>query len=357
MPPMPKKLPLLAPLLTVLLAPPSAQASVMRNAQSETVVLEQPSDFTLPARTQWQGGALRLKAGQSSAVLSGKLTGLRPFDEVIASWNVIGGSVTLEVRPAGSPRYFSYGTWSSKQRSSVNGQAAGGVKLLTDTLQLGQPVTALEYRLTLRGGAALKLLAFNTSRRSQRLNALGTAGNPARWGKVLDVPQRSQMIYPQGGEVWCSPTSTSMILAYYGINHSVPDTANAVYDAAYRGTGNWAFNVAYAGAQGLRGVATRLGSLAEAEDYIAAGVPLGVSLGWKRGELPGAPISYSDGHLMVLVGFDKQGNPVLNDPAAPSNAGVRRTYPRATFERLWLSHSGGLSYLISRSGDPLPAVH
>lgn len=49
---------------------------------------------------------------------------------------------------------------------------------------------------------------------------------------------------------------------------------------------------------------------------------------------------------MVLVGFDKAGNPVLNDPAAPSNDTVRRTYPRAAFEKLWLTHSGGLSYVI-----------
>ncbi len=57
---------------------------------------------------------------------------------------------------------------------------------------------------------------------------------------------------------------------------------------------------------------------------------------------------------MVLVGFDAQGNPVLNDPAAPTDAGVRRSYSRAAFERLWLSHSGGLAYLISKPAQALP---
>ncbi len=44
---------------------------------------------------------------------------------------------------------------------------------------------------------------------------------PAR-GVVLDVPRYSQMMhrgdYPEyggGGEAWCSPTSTSMVLGYY----------------------------------------------------------------------------------------------------------------------------------------------
>jgi hypothetical protein len=77
-------------------------------------------------------------------------------------------------------------------------------------------------------------------------------------------------------------------------------------------------------------------------------------LGWKVGELSGAPIPSSEGHLMVLVGFDAKGNPVMNDPAAPTDAGVRRTYPRAAFEKLWLTHSGGLSYVIAPQGAALP---
>ena len=162
------------------------------------------------------------------------------------------------------------------------------------------------------------------------------------------------MLYKGGGEVWCSPTSTSMILAYHGVNLSVPEAASATYDAAYDGTGNWPFNTAFAAEHGLRALVTRLPSLSEAERYIAAGIPLGVSLGWKAGELPGAAVASSSGHLMVLVGFDAQGNPVLNDPAAPSDAGVRRSYPRAAFERLWLSHSGGLAYLISKPAQALP---
>ncbi|MDR6219220.1 hypothetical protein [Deinococcus soli (ex Cha et al. 2016)] len=63
--------------------------------------------------------------------------------------------------------------------------------------------------------------------------------------------------------------------------------------------------------------------------------------------MSGAPLSSSVGQLVVLRGFDAQGNPVINDPAAPQDADVRRVYPRAEFERQWLGHSGGLSYLVS----------
>jgi hypothetical protein len=37
----------------------------------------------------------------------------------------------------------------------------------------------------------------------------------------------------------------------------------------------------------------------------------------------------------------------LNDPAARSDEEVRRSYPRAVFERLWLTHSGGMAYVMA----------
>ena len=39
-------------------------------------------------------------------------------------------------------------------------------------------------------------------------------GDSTKWDTLLTVPECSQMVYPDGGEVWCSPTSTSMVLAY-----------------------------------------------------------------------------------------------------------------------------------------------
>jgi hypothetical protein len=83
-------------------------------------------------------------------------------------------------------------------------------------------------------------------------------------------------------------------------------------------------------------------------------VPLILSYAWQRGELTGAPLGSSSGHLVVLVGFDRAGNPIINDPAAPGGASVRRTYPRAQLESLWLEHSGGTVYVITPPGWPGP---
>ena len=92
------------------------------------------------------------------------------------------------------------------------------------------------------------------------------------------------------------------------------------------------------------------------EPWIAAGVPVIISHAWEPGELTGAPIRSTDGHLGVLVGFDAAGNPIVNDPAAAQDALVRRTYPRAELEPLWLEHSGGLVYLIYPSGWTVPSL-
>ncbi|ACO45252.1 peptidase C39 family protein [Deinococcus deserti] len=342
----------------------SAEALTMTYPHSTTVIHERGTDWTGAELkgVQLRGDVLGLAPGASSGTLTGKPVSVPAFDELVPSWNARtghSGSVTVEVRAQQSgawSRWYSFGTWSSAEgRSSQNGQKDASGQILTDTLRLTGKGSAYQYRVTLRGsGTEVRLLAFNTTERARRSAALGQAGNRQAWGKIVDVPQRSQMIYEGGGEVWCSPTSVSMILAGYGKDISVPQAARGMYDRAYDGTGNWPFNTAYAGEHGMRAFVTRLPSLAAAEKFTAAGLPLAVSLGWKKGELPGAPLTSSAGHLMVLAGFDAKGNPVLNDPAAPGNDTVRRTYPRAAFEKLWLDHSGGITYVITPQGTRLP---
>jgi hypothetical protein len=100
---------------------------------------------------------------------------------------------------------------------------------------------------------------------------------------------------------------------------------------------------------------SRFTSLAQAEQWIAAGVPVIMSVSWAKGQLTNAPVTSTAGHLIVLVGFDSQGNPIVNDPASPSNESVRRTYLRPELEKLWLRASGGTVYLIYPTGKPVPS--
>jgi len=129
-----------------------------------------------------------------------------------------------------------------------------------------------------------------------------------------------------------------------------------VYDWVYDGHGNWPFNTAYAATFGYEGYVARLTSLEMAEEFIEKGVPVIMSIAWGKGDLSGSSIDSTNGHLFVLVGFDAAGNPIVNDPASPTDAAVQRTYMRAELETLWLEASGGTVYLIYPRGASVPVL-
>jgi hypothetical protein len=179
--------------------------------------------------------------------------------------------------------------------------------------------------------------------------------NKAAWGKTIQVPEKSQMAYPNGG-VLCSPTTVSMLLTHWSrtlkqpdLDHDVPDVVKGVYDANWHGTGNWPFNTAYAGSfPGMRGYVSRFSDVSELEDWIAAGLPVGISLDYDRlrGKGPGP-----NGHLVVCVGFTPEGDVILNDPGTSKN--VRKTFPRKSLVYAW-AYSKNTVYLIYPESAALP---
>ncbi|MGV9776727.1 C39 family peptidase [Streptosporangium sp. NPDC003464] len=314
--------------------------------------------------------------------------------ELIASWTADtppGSWLQVEMRgrhAAGLTKWYVMGRWAYGEadirRTSVPGQADadGTVSVDTFVAAAGRAVTAYQLRVTLHrtpGSAVtpkVRTLGAMASAVPERKTVPVSPGGGA-WGTELNVPRRSQSIhqghYPEwdgGGQAWCSPTSTTMVLGYWGRWPSAQDTswvdpsdpnpevdyaARYTYDHAYQGAGNWPFNTAYAGRYGMEGFITRLRSLTELERLIAAGIPVITSQSFKKGELPGAGYG-TDGHIMVVVGFTATGDVIANDPASPSNDAVRRIYPRADFENIWLrsSSSGGVVYVIHPPGHALP---
>ena len=299
-----------------------------------------------------------------------------PFDTAIASWNALTPSGTwmqIELR-AYRPgdrqwtKYYTMGIWASGtttiKRQSVAGQGDADGSVATDTLRLrgDQLATRYQYRLTLfttgrRLSPTVRLVSVMTSASSEEARGLDLESDRQVWETELNVPQRSQMIYKGGGEVWCSPTSTSMVLAYWGFPVAVPTAAAATYDYVYRGNGTWPFNTAWAGTFGLEAYVTRLSSMAQVEEWISAGVPVIMSYAAGPGELPGTPYTSTRGHIMVIRGFDTQGNVIVNDPAGTLDARVRFVYDRSILERLWLTHSGGTVYIIHPRSLAVPTTH
>ncbi|HET7682161.1 MAG TPA: peptidase C39 family protein [Marmoricola sp.] len=322
----------------------------------------------------------------------------RRFTQLIPSWTAKTPPgtwlhVLVRVRTADgrSSRFKDLGRWSTSDqafhRGSAGGQSDSIARVATDTLVSTGPVfTRYQFRLKLlrrNGLDGRRAVTWSPTVRSlqavvSRLPASFPAtSRPLSTSPVLlRVPRYSQMIHegqnPQyggGGEAWCSPTSLAMVLSWFGkrppsTSYSwVPSTwqdrfvnhvARLTYDYRYEGTGNWPFNTGLASSWIGDSFVTRLPDLRTAERFVRAGIPVIASVAFGRGELTGAPISATNGHLLVIVGFTARGNVIVNDPAAPTNAGVRRTYDRAQFERAWLDGSGGLSYVLHDREHPLP---
>jgi hypothetical protein len=354
--------------------------------------------------TRVTGGSLTMVTPRGRLKYAGKrwswtrwtspwLSAGQTFSRMVPSWNVTTPASTMvlvEARVHSTSGYLSgwklVGAWSSRdakiRRTSGARQADRIASMATDTLVAGSGVLLNRYQLRIlplrrvasTASPAVRSLQVVASRPSTVLPATSRPLLPAH---TLNVPRYSQMThrgqYPQwggGGQAWCSPTSLSMILGYY---HALPaassyawvskkyadpwvdHVARAVYDYGYQGAGNWAFNTAYAAVRTGDAFVTRLTSLQEAERFIAAGIPLAASIGFSRGQLTGAPISASAGHLVVITGFTSTGDVIVNDPAAPTDSSVRRTYDRGQFERAWLRNSDGTVYVVRDAAHPLPA--
>ncbi len=297
------------------------------------------------------------------------------YTEALASWNALtpaGTWIEVQFRAQYGTRWSKWyvlGIWASGystiERHSVRLQGDSDGYVAVDTfVSSNKKETTNKFQIKLRlfsedGSASPSVknvsVAYSTTAPK---SASVSAGNPALWNKKLDVPGCSQMVYPDGGEVWCSPTSTSMVLGYWGETGSCEERVRAavdgVYDWVYDGHGNWPFNTAYAASKGYEAYVARFTSMAKAEEYIDAGVPVIMSIAWKKSELTGSDIESTNGHLLVLVGFDAAGNPVVNDPASSQDHTVQHTYLRSEFEPLWLQASGGTVYLIYPVSTDVP---
>jgi Peptidase_C39 like family len=338
------------------------------------------------------GGPLAIPY-HSGTWTSAPVTSPFAFDELVASWNAAtpdGTWIKTELQATGSGRttkWYVLGIWASGDatihRTSVSAQGDADGFIAIDTFirsKKAAPLSSYQLRVTLYradGASAtltpsVRFIGAMTSAES----SFTIPSTPAEVVAELNVPQLSQEVhrghypeYDNGGEAWCSPTSTAMVLGFWGsgptaaqlsvfpgtshVDGQVDYAARYVYDWNYQGAGNWPDNTAYAATlPGMNGFVTRLRSLAEAERFIAAGIPLVASI---NGKLPGFLFKKTSGHLLVIRGFTASGNVIANDPAVFADADVRKVYGRADFENVWLGGSAGIVYVIYPDGHALPA--
>ena len=316
---------------------------------------------------------------------------VRPgFDlgDVVPSWNAdtpAGSFIDVELQGVThvgfETAWYSLGRWAYDDadviRTSIPNQIDELGSVDVDVFRAAAPLDAYRLRVTLSrdgvGAPSVRLVAaIARSAEDFVLNQ-----HKLLRAVELEVPPLAQSPhageYPEyggGGASWCSPAAIAMVLAYWSAGPSAEDmawvdtaiadpavdhAARFTYDASYGGCGNWAFNAAYAGRFGLDAFVTRLRSLEEVAAFLASGIPLVTSIAAGPGELAGFALPQGTaGHLVVVVGLTDEGDPVVNDPAAPSNDAVRRIYDGRQFERAWLGGSGGIVYVVAPPGSALP---
>ncbi|MDX3855449.1 peptidase C39 family protein [Streptomyces sp. AK02-01A] len=302
-----------------------------------------------------------------------------PATEVIASWNARTPAGTwLQIELSGrysdgtETPWYVMGRWTAGdgagdiRRTSVDDQTDGRSTVWTDTFSMDDPASGLRlvtYRLRLTlyrtPGSGLTPVVHRVGAMASDIPDRFTvpASTPGL-ARELSVPRYSQNThagqypeYDNGGEAWCSPTSSQMIIESWGrtptaeelawVNPGFADpqvchAARFTYDYQYKGCGNWPFNAAYAATyQDLSAAVTRLGSLSQVETLIRAGIPVITSQSFLKEELTGAGYGTS-GHLMTVIGFTDSGDVIANDPASPDNNAVRRIYRRQEWETIWL---------------------
>ncbi|GAA3356486.1 hypothetical protein GCM10017744_023300 [Streptomyces antimycoticus] len=176
-----------------------------------------------------------------------------PATEAIVSWNARtpdGTWIQIELKgtysDGSATPWYVMGRWasddgaSSIRRTSVDDQSDDKSSVWTDTFSIDDPASGLrlakyQVRLTLYRKPGSKLTPT-----VWRVGAMGSdvpdrfevpASTPSLpKGRELGVPRYSQEIhkgqypeYDNGGEAWCSPTSSQMIIEYWGRKPSAAD--------------------------------------------------------------------------------------------------------------------------------------
>jgi hypothetical protein len=301
-----------------------------------------------------------------------------PFTELIASFNPTTPSecgITLDVRVEQE------GVWSPWLYLQSWGKIltpldrttrwdAGHISI--DTLMLDKPATSYQCRVGLisfdadpksprpsvrRLSVCYSGVVSDPQRRAKLLkSASDPTTHPAsteEWARDLPVPFRGQgdPKNPKSiRKLICSPTSTSMVLQYYGIDRTTLENATAMYDPQYDMFGNWGRAVARAGDLGLDAYLTRFRNWDQVHQMIARGVPVIASIRFRKGEVKGFLYEFTKGHLLVIRGFKPNGDVILDDPAR-KDQGNGVVYAADEMAKAWFNH-GGVGYVIEK-----PAGH
>jgi hypothetical protein len=290
-----------------------------------------------------------------------------PFNEILLCWNCYAGdssglSINIAISDDSLTWYeFAYQNWRSKSiigsnhEDSLPRKKIPGVGFVgTDIIKLDKPAKYYRYKISFFKNDSLPFY----------LDRIGvcysnTKANLCLYGKfdsgsAKDIPEVSLAVpfFAQGSlpdsiaDKTCSPTSLTMVLNYYNHQYSALEVSAAVYDPFNDIYGNWPYNMEAAYLMGLQKTwIGRHNSFNEIVDEINSGKPVIISIDVPPGKLVGAPYSTTAGagHLIVVRGFDSDGNVLVNDPAGDNPQEGIVAYDLEALTEVWVEH-GGVAY-------------
>jgi hypothetical protein len=226
--------------------------------------------------------------------------------------------------------------------------AMDGMAAEIDEVRAAPAVEAVRLRVRVRAGTdLLERASWLVSCSLWDGGVTLTASAPSRAVR-LDVPARTQLSEDEATRMRiCSPTSLGMAMEYLGCAVPTAELAASVFHAATDRYGVWPAAVRAAAAHRLPGYLLRFPGWDAAAWCLERGLPIVASVRFEHGELTGAPLSDTTGHLIVITGID--GDDVLvNDPAAATVGAVPCRYRRDQMSRVWLERSG-VGYVFFRA--------
>ena len=214
-----------------------------------------------------------------------------------------------------------------------------------DVFRAAAPVEAVRLRARVRAQTpaavvgAPWLLALSAS------DGTPPAAPGAARAARLAVPALSQMETDAAiAHRICSPTCVAMVLDFWRRPASPAALAAEMFHAGTDLYGVWPAAVIAAGRRGIAGYLLRFPDWAAAAWCLEQGLPVIASVRYAAGELTGAAVAETSGHLIVLTGIDND-DALVNDPAAPTAATVPRRYKITDLARVWLERTG-VGYIL-----------
>jgi hypothetical protein len=295
---------------------------------------------------------LVLKYGKQTGTYISPVVETSQFDTLVGSWSAITsqntGAIEVYFRVLVDgvwSDYFTYGQWrlGDKNKGVSKISSNGVARMEEDTVftATGKNATAYQYKVEFRrleeGNESPKLRLVACCIRVIGYEELKLDYTLISQKVFYDVPILNQNIVPIIGNSICSPTSTTMLLKYYGHSFNVDGyayehqyVAQIAKDYGHNMFGNWVYNVAVMGSYGEYAYVKRFINNDELMWHLENIGPVALSV---KGNMQG--YYNTAGHLIVCKGYKIVDGEVVFICNDPNLKDVEVEYTYETIENVW----------------------